>query len=139
LAPILGIPVVVCNVHTIWAILVVSSMQAIRTLQHILELVLRLNTIDPILRIPVVCNMHTIRAIHVVCKRVAHFSVFRGGGALCEFFSPLTITSSVLVATSHSLGPSVQTLASTIVGETFPLLFFQNKILKNPIARYKRK
>jgi len=51
-------------------------MQASRTLQRILELVVHLNTIGPILRIPVVCNMHTIQAIHVVCKQVAHFSVF---------------------------------------------------------------
>jgi len=76
IGPILRIPVVVCNMHTIRAILVVSSMQASRTLQRILELVLHLNTIGPILRIPVVCNLHTILAIHVVCKPVARFSVF---------------------------------------------------------------
>ena len=46
-------------------------MQSSRTLQRILELVLRLNTIGPILRIPVVCNMHTIWAILVVSSMQA--------------------------------------------------------------------
>jgi hypothetical protein len=40
-----------------------------------------------------------------------------------------------MVATSQVLGPSVQTLASTIVGETVAFLFFQNRsFLMNPIA-----
>jgi len=77
IGPILGIPVVVCNMHTIRAILVVSCMQASRTLQRILELVLRMNTIGPILRISVVCNMHTIRAILVVSSMQANRSLQR--------------------------------------------------------------
>jgi len=75
------------------------------------------------------------------CASGSHPSAYSpGGGAWCEFISPSTTMSSVFIPTSHLLVSSVQTLASTIVGETFPLLFLQNMIfLKNPILMCERK